>query len=110
VSQLHERAAQGAAPLQLLRAFGLRAQRRSRAVLRQSKVVAARLAMAAPQNKKISIAAATMTRLLAKDRDNTHDPGIGCSLGEWSGNEKSLPHNCQRRPLLLLLPIVINYG
>jgi len=35
---------------------------------------------------------------------------VGCSLGEWSGNEKSLPHNCRRRSPLLLLPIVINYG
>jgi len=39
-----------------LYAVGLRAQRRSRAVPRQSKVVAARLAMTAPKNKKMPIA------------------------------------------------------
>ena len=39
-----------------LYAIGLRAQTRSRAVPRQSKVVAARLAMTAPKNKKMPIA------------------------------------------------------
>jgi len=39
-----------------LYAIGLRAQRRSRTVPRQSKVVAAKLAMMAPKNKKMPIA------------------------------------------------------